>query len=267
MGYPWLTGVDQFLPESARATWSVVSSQTEGVRVVRREGWRLASVWSQSNLVHADYKPWNLLVRRSAAGWASCRATVPPGGARRWDTRNLGRLSDLVSLCTFPERAADDPAIPVTSKPSSAPLSMPSLHRLSSPGGYGHWQRHVRVERLRCAIDNCGPRSRHGHDRGLVTNAVTFPTACMSLTRSGRPRVDVAGGLDVPARRWHLPTGLGLRQSMELKYPSEALGGGGLVFVVEVGRIAQPPKLTAGDRIRESKVVPTQHVDVIRTER
>jgi hypothetical protein len=44
------------------------------LRLIQREGWRLASVWSQSNLIHADYQPWNLLVRRGAAGWAMSAA-------------------------------------------------------------------------------------------------------------------------------------------------------------------------------------------------
>jgi len=43
---------------------------TSVVRLVQREEWRLVDAWSQSHLVHADYKPWNLLVRQSASDWA-----------------------------------------------------------------------------------------------------------------------------------------------------------------------------------------------------
>ena len=147
MGYAWLTGVEEFLA-GERARQLVGAGLAHGVvRLVQREGWRIAPVWSQSNLVHADYKPWNLLVRRSAAGWAICAAldweftlAGPPlcdfgvflrysermpaeytagflagyraaGGSAPLDTRNLARLIDLVSLWTFLERATDDPAI------------------------------------------------------------------------------------------------------------------------------------------------------------
>jgi aminoglycoside phosphotransferase (APT) family kinase protein len=104
-------------------------------------------VWSQSSLVHADYKPWNLLVRRGASGWAISAAldwefsfAGPPlcdfgiflrysermpaqyqtgllegyraaGGSLPADARDLARLIDLVSLWTFLERVPDDPAI------------------------------------------------------------------------------------------------------------------------------------------------------------
>jgi Ser/Thr protein kinase RdoA (MazF antagonist) len=117
------------------------------VRLVQKEAWRLAAEWPRSNLVHADYKPWNLLVRRSASGWALSAAldweftfAGPPlcdfgvflrygermpaayqagfldgyragGGSLPADVRNLARLIDLVSLWTFLERAPVDPAI------------------------------------------------------------------------------------------------------------------------------------------------------------
>ena len=46
-------------------------------------------MWSKSNLVHADYKPWNLLVRRGAAGWAM-------GAALDWEFTFAGPV-----LCDF----------------------------------------------------------------------------------------------------------------------------------------------------------------------
>jgi Ser/Thr protein kinase RdoA (MazF antagonist) len=147
MGYPWLTGVTKFF-EQDRARHLVGAALADDVvRLVERQKWRLADVWSQSRLVHADYKPWNLLVRRSASGWAISAALdwefslagpplcdfgiflrysarMPPeyvagflegygaaGGRVPPDVRNLARLIDLVALWTFLERASDDLAI------------------------------------------------------------------------------------------------------------------------------------------------------------
>jgi aminoglycoside phosphotransferase (APT) family kinase protein len=153
MGYSWLGGVEEFFAtESARQL--VGAELANGVvRLVRREAGRLASVWGQSSLVHADYKPWNLLVRRRPSGWAVSAALdweftlagpplcdfgiflryserMPPeyqagllegyraaGGSAPADTRDLARLIDLVSLWTFLERAGDDPAIVRDVKP------------------------------------------------------------------------------------------------------------------------------------------------------
>jgi len=103
--------------------------------------------WTQSRLVHAEYKPWNLLVLRTPAGWAisgvldwefsfagppRCdfgiflrySARMPTeyvegflegyraaGGNMPPDARTLARLIDLVSLWTFLERGADDPVM------------------------------------------------------------------------------------------------------------------------------------------------------------
>jgi aminoglycoside phosphotransferase (APT) family kinase protein len=142
MGYSWLTGVADFF-QQARARRLVGDALAEAVvRLVQREEWRLAEVWSQSRLVHADYKPWNLLVRRGPSGWVISAALgwefslagppltdfgvfmrysarLPPeyvvgfldgyraaGGSVHPDSRNLARLIDLVSLWTFLERAA-----------------------------------------------------------------------------------------------------------------------------------------------------------------
>jgi aminoglycoside phosphotransferase (APT) family kinase protein len=153
MGYAWLTGVEEFFAgEPARQL--VGARLANGVvRLVRQEAGRLASVWGQSSLVHADYKPWNLLVRHSASGWAVSAALdweftfagpplcdfgiflryserMPPeyeagfldgyrgaGGSAPAGTRNLARLIDLVSLWTFLERGGDDPAIVRDIKP------------------------------------------------------------------------------------------------------------------------------------------------------
>jgi aminoglycoside phosphotransferase (APT) family kinase protein len=147
MGYAWLTGVEEFFA-GERGRQLVGTELANGVvRVVQREAWRLAAAWSQSSLVHADYKPWNLLVQHGASGWATSAAldwefsfAGPPlcdlgiflrysermpaeyaagfldgyraaGGIAPPDDRNLARFIDLVSLWTFLERAPDDPAI------------------------------------------------------------------------------------------------------------------------------------------------------------
>jgi Ser/Thr protein kinase RdoA (MazF antagonist) len=70
MGYSWLTGVEDFFAHDRARELVGAELANEVVRLIQREAWRLAPVWSQSRLVHADYKPWNLLVRRGASGWA-----------------------------------------------------------------------------------------------------------------------------------------------------------------------------------------------------
>lgn len=117
------------------------------VHAVEQHAWRIDFAWGQSQLVHADYKPWNLLVRRTVAGWHLSAALdwefafagppltdfgiylryserMPPeyvtgfvdgyraaGGDAPQDLRELARLIDLVSLWTFLERAEDDPVL------------------------------------------------------------------------------------------------------------------------------------------------------------
>jgi Ser/Thr protein kinase RdoA (MazF antagonist) len=147
MGYSWLTGVEGFFAGEV-ARHLVGAELANGVvRLVQREAWRLADLWGQACLVHADYKPWNLLARRGASGWAISAAldwefafAGPPlndfgiflrysermpaeyaagfvdgyraaGGSMPADVRNLARLIDLVCLWTFLERAPVDPAI------------------------------------------------------------------------------------------------------------------------------------------------------------
>src|SRR5262249_7930541 len=69
LGYPWLTGVSEYFA-GARAQRQIGDELARAlVHVVEREGWRLAEVWSQAKLVHADYKPWNLLAREGPLGW------------------------------------------------------------------------------------------------------------------------------------------------------------------------------------------------------
>lgn len=147
MGFPWLTGVEEFFA-SEYARQLVGDARANGVlRLVDREASGLEAMWSQSSLIHCDYKPWNLLVRQGTSGWAISAALdwefsisgpplcdigiflrysdrMPPeytsglldgyraaGGSLPDDARNLARLIDLVSLQTFLERAGDDPAI------------------------------------------------------------------------------------------------------------------------------------------------------------
>jgi putative ABC transport system ATP-binding protein len=76
------------------------------------------------------------------------------------------------------------------------------------------------------------------------------------LAEHATVRENVADGLlyaGVPVvERYRRADEAGLRQPLERKCPSEVLSGGLLdqqVLVVEVGRIAQGPKLTAGDGI------------------
>jgi fructokinase len=147
MGYSWLTGVVEFFGQDRARQLVGATLADDVVRLVEREGWRLAEVWTQSRLVHADYKPWNLLVRRAPAGWAISgvldwefsfagpplcdfgiflrySARMPTeyaegflegyraaGGNLLPDVRTLARLIDLVSLWTFLERGAADPAM------------------------------------------------------------------------------------------------------------------------------------------------------------
>ena len=148
MGFPWLTGVAEFFARDA--TRQLVGSELADnvVRLVERESWQLADVWTQARLVHADYKPWNLLVQARAPGdWRVSAAldwefslSGPPlcdlgiflryadrmpsqyvsgflagysaaGGTLPDNVRDLAGLIDLVSLWTFLERAGDDSAV------------------------------------------------------------------------------------------------------------------------------------------------------------
>jgi fructokinase len=143
----WLPGVaDYFASERAHVLIGADLAQ-EVVHLVHREGWRLDDVWGQSRLVHADYKPWNLLVCRTGSRWQISAAldwefsfSGPPlcdlgiflrycermapeylagllegyragGGNMPADVRNLARLIDLISLWTFLDVAEPDPAI------------------------------------------------------------------------------------------------------------------------------------------------------------
>ena len=104
---------------------------------------RMRSGANQAHLLHADYKPWNLLVRGPALAavldWEFAfsgsplndvgiylrhSASLPPayldgfvlgyleaGGELPDDWRRLARLTDLISLCYFLERPEDDPAV------------------------------------------------------------------------------------------------------------------------------------------------------------
>ena len=155
-----MTGVEGFFGgERGRQLVGAELAQAV-VRLVQRDAWRLASVWAESRLVHADYKPWNLLVRNGASGWAINAAldweftfAGPPlcdfgiflrysermpaqyqagffagyraaGGSIRADARNLARLIDLVLLWTFLERPSLNPAILRDVKP----LLMATVH-------------------------------------------------------------------------------------------------------------------------------------------
>ena len=147
MGYPWLSGVTEFFGQERTRTLVGAELAAAVVQLVDRESWRLADVWGQSHLVHADYKPWNLLVRPMPDGWRISAVldwefslSAPPlcdfgiflrysarmpaeyvsglidgyraaGGSVPQDVRNLARLIDLVSLWTFLERAGTDAAI------------------------------------------------------------------------------------------------------------------------------------------------------------
>jgi aminoglycoside phosphotransferase (APT) family kinase protein len=113
------------------------------LRFVADNAWRTEPIWTQSQLVHADYKPWNLLVKDNAivavldwefafAGFALndfaiylrySHTQIPAykqafvdgyqaaGGALPADWPRLTKLVDLVSLCYFLERPGDDPAV------------------------------------------------------------------------------------------------------------------------------------------------------------
>ena len=147
LGYSWLTGVEEFFADGQARMLVGAELADAVVRVVQRNAWRLEDAWSQSALIHADYKPWNLLVRRTASGWLIGAAldwefafAGPPlcdfgiflryaerlpgeyatgffsgyraaGGNVPPDARNLARLIDLVSLWTFLERTPVDPAM------------------------------------------------------------------------------------------------------------------------------------------------------------
>jgi aminoglycoside phosphotransferase (APT) family kinase protein len=147
MGYSWLTGVRQFFEQDRARQLVGAELSADVVRLVEREEWRLADYWSQSSLIHADYKPWNLLVKRGVHGWSISAALdwefslagpplcdfgvflrycgrMPPeygsgllegyraaGGSAPPDVHNLARLIDLVSLWTFLDRPDVDSII------------------------------------------------------------------------------------------------------------------------------------------------------------
>ena len=140
MGYSWLIGVREFFDGDRAQQLVGAELSADLVQLVDREGWRLADYWPQSNLVHADYKPWNLLIKRDAGRWSISAALdwefsfsgpplcdfgiflrydaqMPPdyvsgllegyraaGGSLSPDVHNLARLIDLVSLWTFLNR-------------------------------------------------------------------------------------------------------------------------------------------------------------------
>jgi hypothetical protein len=57
MGYSGLTGVAEFFGQERAHQLIGTELASNVVRLVEREGWRLAKAWAQSRLVHADYKP------------------------------------------------------------------------------------------------------------------------------------------------------------------------------------------------------------------
>src|SRR5919201_5366110 len=69
LGYSWLTGVRAFFASDAAGQQIGAGLARQVAALAEREAWRLAAVWDQASLVHADYKPWNLLVRRAGSGW------------------------------------------------------------------------------------------------------------------------------------------------------------------------------------------------------
>ena len=112
-------------------------------RVITANEWRLDEVRDDPRLLHADYKPWNLLVRdgevAAVLDWEFAFAGPPlndvgiflrhsralpasyargfergyreAGGRLPEGWRRLSRLLDLLSLCQFLERPEDDPAV------------------------------------------------------------------------------------------------------------------------------------------------------------
>jgi aminoglycoside phosphotransferase (APT) family kinase protein len=147
--------------QALRGSWlgSVVESMSNGrsrirdgadladrlLRVIAEHGSRLEPFWDEARLVHADYKPWNLLVQRTGAAWNLAAVldwefafAGPPlcdfgiylryrdrhpvaytdgflegYGSMPDDALRLARLIDLVSVCTFLERPANDATIAI----------------------------------------------------------------------------------------------------------------------------------------------------------
>jgi len=113
------------------------------LRFIADHAHRLEALRGQASLLHADYKPWNLLIRdHDIAGvldWEFAfsgmplndvgiflrhSASLPPayrdgfvagyregGGELPADWLRLARMIDLISLCYFLERPEDDPAV------------------------------------------------------------------------------------------------------------------------------------------------------------
>ena len=113
------------------------------LQFIANNAWRMEALGGQTSLLHADYKPWNLLLKGNAIAavldweFAFCgsplndigiflrySATLPPvyrtgfvkgyldaGGDLPPDWPRLARMIDLISLCYFLERPADDPAL------------------------------------------------------------------------------------------------------------------------------------------------------------
>jgi aminoglycoside phosphotransferase (APT) family kinase protein len=113
------------------------------LRFISENADRMRSVGDQARLLHADYKPWNLLVRgdevAAVLDWEFAfsgsalndvgiylrhSARLAPaylegfvdgyleaGGELPADWRRMSRLTDLISLCYFLERPEDDPAV------------------------------------------------------------------------------------------------------------------------------------------------------------
>ncbi|MBV9357990.1 MAG: aminoglycoside phosphotransferase family protein [Chloroflexi bacterium] len=143
MGESWLAGVEAFFASDPARQLVGAGLAERLVQLVRREARRLEDVWDQASLVHADYKPWNLLVRPTASGWtigavldwefalagprlydigvflryrdrmpeAYARGFVDgyraAGGSLPPDVLDLARLIDLVSLWMFLEHDPD----------------------------------------------------------------------------------------------------------------------------------------------------------------
>ena len=147
MGYSWLTGVREFFAQDRARELVGADLARHVVQLVDREAWLLSDTWSQSQLVHADYKPWNLLVHRASGAWRinavldwEFSLSAPPlcdlgiflrygsrmpaeyestfiegyrraGGSVPPHVRNMARLIDLVSLWMFLERPDVDAVI------------------------------------------------------------------------------------------------------------------------------------------------------------
>jgi aminoglycoside phosphotransferase (APT) family kinase protein len=113
------------------------------LRLIEQHAWRMEPFWSQAQLIHCDYKPWNMLVRNGTISavldWEFASSGPPlydlaiylryrerhpavyttalfdgyrdAGGSVPDDALRLTRLIDLVSVCSFLVRREDDPAI------------------------------------------------------------------------------------------------------------------------------------------------------------